>query len=193
MPVIWLHALIILCAYVGYKCTDDFSLYASDAFDYDDVQAARLGTVSYWVRPVIAVIAGLLADRFNSSKVISFAFLTTLLGSLVIAVGLLPAEIYILLAMTIALTSAGIYALRGVYFALLQEARIPLLYTGSAVGLVSVVGFTPDIFMGPLMGVLIDNHPGALGHQYVFMVLAGFSLVGFIATVIFRKYFRVTS
>ena len=39
---VWLQAIILLCAYVGYKCTDDFSLYASDAFGYNDVHAAHI-------------------------------------------------------------------------------------------------------------------------------------------------------
>ena len=41
-PAIWLQAIIVICAYVGYKGTDDFSLYARDAFGYDDVEAARI-------------------------------------------------------------------------------------------------------------------------------------------------------
>ena len=65
---IWLQAIIVLCAYVGYKSTDDFSLFASDAFGYDDVEAARIGTISFWVRPLAAVGAGLVADRISSSR-----------------------------------------------------------------------------------------------------------------------------
>ena len=80
----------------------------------------------------------------------------------------------------------GIYALRGVYFPLFEEAKVPLAITGSAVGLVSVVGYTPDIFMGPLMGYLIDRSPGATGHQHVFAVVAGFAVVGLIATLCFQ-------
>jgi MFS transporter, GlpU family, inner membrane protein len=30
IPSVWLLALIIICAYVGYKITDDFSLYANE-------------------------------------------------------------------------------------------------------------------------------------------------------------------
>ena len=43
--VIWLQGVILLCAYVGYKCTDDFSLYASDALGFNDVHAAHVGTI----------------------------------------------------------------------------------------------------------------------------------------------------
>jgi hypothetical protein len=92
-----------------------------------------------------------------------------------------------MLILTIVATSVGIYALRGVYFALLAEGAVPLAFTGSAIGLVSVIGFTPDVFMGPLMGVLLDGSPGVLGHQHVFAAVAGFGVVGFIAALAFRR------
>ena len=53
--------------------------------------------------------------------------------------------------------------------------------------MVSFIGFTPDVFMGPLMGVLLDNNPGVLGHQYVFASVAVFGTIGLIATVVFRS------
>ena len=185
-PTIWLQAIIVLCAYVGYKATDDFSLYVSDAFGYDDVAAAHIGTISFWVRPLAAIGAGFLADWIRSSQVINIGFGLMFLGSAAIGVGILNPDTYLALVFTIVTTSTGIYALRGIYFALLQESKIPLIFTGSAIGLVSVIGFTPDIFMGPLMGFLIDRSPGALGHQHVFMVLSGFSLIGLIAALLFQ-------
>ena len=82
------------------------------------------------------------------------------------------------------------YALRGVYFAVFDEGRVPVAVTGTAVGLVSVVGYTPDIFMGPLMGALLDGSPGITGHQHLFYVLTGFSVVGLLATFAFRAFAR---
>ena len=81
-------------------------------------------------------------------------------------------------------------ALRGIYFALFGEGRVPLAYTGSAVGVVSVIGYTPDVFMGPLMGVLLDGSPGAAGHQHLFWVVAGFGIVGLMCTVLFQRVTR---
>ena len=92
-----------------------------------------------------------------------------------------------MLIATIVTTSVGIYALRGVYFALLAEGSVPLAFTGSAIGVVSVVGFTPDVFMGPLMGILLDNSPGIQGHQHVFATVAIFGVVGLAATAMFRR------
>ncbi len=53
--------------------------------------------------------------------------------------------------------------------------------------MVSVVGYTPDIFMGPINGYLTDTYPGAAGHQYFFSVLAGFAVLGLICTLLFQR------
>ena len=185
LPAIWLQALIVVCAYVGYKATDDFSLYARDSFGYDEVAAAHLGTVSFWVRPFAAVGAGFLADRIRPSRVAAWSFFALALGCLLMVA---QPGIHAGLTATIAGTSVGIYAVRAVYFALLGEARVPLAVTGSAIGLVSVIGFTPDIFMGPVMGYLLDRSPGALGHQHVFLFVAGAAVVGLVATLLFQRF-----
>ncbi len=186
-PSVWLQSTIILCAYVGYKCTDDFSLYASDAFGYNDVNAAHMATVSFWMRPVAAIVAGFLGDRLIHSQIIKYCFLIVLAGSFLIASGFLEKDMTVLIIISIASTSAGIYGLRGLYYALFQESNLPIVFTGSAAGLVSVIGYTPDIFMGPLMGVILDSNPGELGHQYLFMVLGGFSILGYMAASVFRR------
>jgi hypothetical protein len=87
----------------------------------------------------------------------------------------------------IAGSASGIYALRGLYFAIMGEARIPLSYTGTAVGIVSTIGYTPDVFSGPLMGYLLDRSPGASGHYHWFGVVAAFALLGLLATLALRK------
>lgn len=185
MPAVWFQAVIVVCAYVGYKATDDFALYARDAFGYNEVAAAQLGTVSFWVRPFAAVGAGYLADKTRPSRVAAWSFAALAVGCLLMV---LQPGIHAVLVATVAATSVGIYAVRSVYFALLGEARVPLGVTGAAIGLVSVIGYTPDVFMGPVMGYLIDRSPGALGHQHVFLFVAGSAVVGLIATRQFQRF-----
>ncbi|MBT8195653.1 MAG: MFS transporter, partial [Bacteroidia bacterium] len=184
---VWVQSFIVLCAYVGYKCTDDFSLYASVVLGYDDVDAAHVGTISFWVRPFAAIAAGFIGDRFIHSKTIAVCFIIIVIGSGLISSGLInySAEIFILI--TIASMSVGIYGLRGLYFALFEESGIPIYLTGSAVGVVSVLGYTPDIFMGPLMGYVLDNSPGITGHQHLFAILFVFAVVGFFISIYFNK------
>jgi nitrate/nitrite transporter NarK len=190
MPAVWLQAAIILCAYVGFRAVDDFSLYANEVLGVNEVDAASLGTVSLWVRPVAAIAAGYLADRVGAGRMtlLSFALIAT--GSLILAAGVISAGLYALFVLTVVVASLGIFALRGLYFAIMKEGRIPLPVTGSAVGIVSLVGYTPDVFMGPLMGWLLDRSPGAAGHQHVFVVAAAFALLGMSASVLFQRVTR---
>lgn len=187
LPTVWLQAVIVVCAYAGYKATDDFSLLARDALGFDDVQAASIGTLSFWVRAAAAVAAGYIGDRIDSSRVVAAGFVVLIAGSSLIASGAVMATPAWILISTVIATSVGIFALRGVYFALLAEGAVPLAISGSAIGVVSFLGFTPDIFMGPLMGVLLDGSPGVLGHQHVFAAVAGFGVVGLITTLAFRR------
>ncbi|SMD38049.1 Sugar phosphate permease [Reichenbachiella faecimaris] len=192
-PKIWLQAIIIVCAYVGYKITDDFSLLAKDVLAYSDVEAAQVGALALWMRMIVAITAGFLADRIaQSSKVISWGFATMIFSGLAIGSGLLPHQIPYYYIFVILSTCVGVYAVRGLYFSLIQEALIPLEISGTSIGLISVIGFTPDIFMGPLMGYFLDENPGALGHQLVFMLLAGFAFIGLLATTWFRKLNRAS-
>jgi MFS family permease len=176
-PKILLHALIILCAYVGYKVTDDISLYSQQVLGMHEVRAAGMGTLLLWLRPVFAVLAGILTDRYSTLHVLTWSFTGVLIAGLLLFTGWIEPWVN-LSVLVMGLMVAGVYALRGIYFALLRESSIPLAITGTAVGVVSVIGYTPDIFMSPLMGYLIDSSPGPQGHQHVFMVLLGFALVG---------------
>ncbi len=190
MPTVWLQAIVVVCAYVGYKGLDDFSLYAYDVLNFDEIQAARVGTLSMWVRPFAAISAGLLADRFGVARMTMLSLLVFAIGSGVIAAGAFRPGVPVFFFATLIATSAAVFALRGLYYAMMEEGRVPFGDTGSAVGIVSVVGYTPDIFMGPLMGLLLDRWPGGLGHQYVFAVLALAALVGLIASIFFWRVVR---
>ena len=82
---------------------------------------------------------------------------------------------------------AGIYGIRAIYFAVMKEAAVPLLATGSAVGIISVLGYTPDVFMSPFMGYLLDHFPGEKGHELVFLTLAIFALIGLWVSYLFKR------
>ncbi len=186
---VWLNALIILCAYSGYRVLDDVSLLAQDALGYGDVAAARLGGLSLYLRPVAAIGAGLLADRYLASRMTLASFGLMLVGGLVVSVGIGFGESWVLLSvwLGVILAGLGVYALRGLYFALVDEGGVPLGLTGTAIGLASVVGYLPDIYMAPLMGVLLDGWPGVAGHRLVFGLAVGFAAVGAVASWLFVR------
>lgn len=183
MRVVWLQAFIIICAYVGYKVTDDISLYADQVLGKNQVISAAIGTFILWLRPVFAIIAGVMADRMQPVRIISICFLLIVIGGIIVWSGAVS-HLYGVTLLTFAFTVSGVYGLRGIYFAVMKGSGVPLKATGTAVGIMSVVGYTPDVFMSPLMGYLLDNNPGEQGHQYVFLVLSIFAAIGFMVSMI---------
>ena len=189
LPSVWLLMIIILCAYVGYKITDVFSLYAQDVMLYDQVQSAQVGTFLLFIRPVIGILIGVVADRTQTTLWLMLSFVITFFGALLFATGIISDSTTVLFFISILVVATGVYAARSLYFAVMDSGQIPLVLTGTAVGLISLIGYTPDIFAGPAMGYLLDNSPGEEGHQHVFLMLALFSFIGSIAAwYFFRLY-----
>jgi hypothetical protein len=187
IPAVWLLMIIILCAYVGYKITDIFSLYAREVMLYDEVKSAQVGTFLLYIRPVVGILIGFIADRSRTTLWLIISFVITILGAFLFSSGIIESDSSTLFFMSILITATGVYALRSLYFATMQEGHIPLMLTGTAVGIISLVGYTPDIFAGPAMGYLLDNSPGEPGHQQVFVMLGIFACVGLIASVIYYR------
>lgn len=185
LPVAWLLALVILCAYAGYWGTFDLAAYAQDGYGQSDTYAAALGTFRLWIRPVAAVAAGILADRFRPSRIVTVSFLVLASGYALMAF-FPPSSVSILWLQT-AVVAFAVFALRGIYYSLLQEGAVPVALTGTVVGMVSVLGYTPDIFAPLGVGYLLDTYPGDVGHRLYFAILAGVSVLGAGAATVIRR------
>ncbi len=190
LPSVWLLMVIILCGYVGYKITDIISQYAEEVMLYNQVDAAKVGTLLQFLRPTTGILFGLIADRLKITWLLVVSFLLTLVGGILFASGTIAPSTTILFFMSVVVIAAGVYATRALYFGVMQVGNIPLTLTGTAVGLISLIGYTPDVFAGPAYGMLLDAHPGEeIGHQHVFWMLSAFAFVGGVAAFIYhRKY-----
>ena len=187
IPAVWLQSLIVVCAYVGYKGFDNYSLFAVQAYGFDEVKAAQIVALGSWVRPVAALGAGLIADRFNASSTIFVLFAVLLASDLYFALSTpVPGAAWIMLGNTL-ITCIAIFGFRGLYFALFEEAHVPPAVTGTAVGLVSVIGYTPDIFVTYVAGRFIDASPGIAGHQHFFLFLSAFAALGLVASFVLMR------
>jgi len=186
LPAVWLQALIIVCAYVGYKGIDNYSLFAVQAYGMNEVEGAKVTAISAWVRPVAAVGAGLLGDRITSSRVSALCFAAMVASYLWFGLTEPVASMSWVLYANVLVSCAAVFGLRGVYFALFEEGSVPMETTGTAVGLVSVIGYTPDVFVALAGGWLLDRSPGVTGHQHFFLFLSAFAVIGLAASLGFR-------
>ena len=184
---VWLISLIILCAYMGYKITDVYSLYASEVMLFDEINAARVGALQQYLRPIVCISVAFFTDKNGNINNILIGFFVMMLGSILFASGLIKVSMNILFFISLIIVATGTYAIRGLYFSILKDGKIPYILSGTAIGLISIVGYSPDIFATPLYGYLLDNFPGIRGHQYVYLILFISSIVGIYVSLKFKK------
>ena len=184
---VWLISFIILCAYMGYKITDIYSLYASEVMLFDEINAARVGALQQYLRPIVCISVAFFTDKNGNINNILIGFFVMMLGSILFASGLIRVSMNMLFFISLIIVATGTYAIRGLYFSVLKDGKIPYILSGTAIGLISMVGYSPDIFATPLYGYLLDNYPGIKGHQYVYLILFISSIVGIYVSLKFKK------
>ena len=185
---VWLISFIILCAYMGYKITDVYSLYASEVMLFDEINAARVGALQQYLRPIVCISVAFFTDKNGNINNILIGFFVMMLGSILFASGLIKVSMNMLFFISLIIVATGTYAIRGLYFSILKDGKIPYILSGTAIGLISIVGYSPDIFATPLYGYLLDNYPGIRGHQYVYLILFISSIVGIYVSLKFKKH-----
>ncbi|MGI9515532.1 MAG: MFS transporter [Pirellulaceae bacterium] len=193
IPAIWLLMVIIIAAYSAFKMIDNYGLYTEDAFGLTPTQSARLISRLSYIRVLAALGAGWIADKYlgvaNSIQVCFGLLIASYLVFLLITPG--PGLIWLMIVNMI-VSCLGFFALRGIYFALLEESGTPHALTGTAVGVVSFVGFTPEIFMGPMTGWLIrearQNGDVLFGYQQIFWILTILAACGMLAAYALRWF-----
>ena len=193
LKVVWLQATVLVCAYSSYKAFDQYALFAVRGHGIDEIDAAQIVTAGAWTRPIAALALGLLGDRFGISRMALVCFVLLIIShSLFAFTGQALGSLSMILLNTL-VTGVAIFGLRGLYFGLLEEGQIPLAVTGTAVGLISVIGYTPDVYVAAIAGYLIDQNPGLLGFQHLFVLLLVFSIVGALAALAFTRQARPPS
>jgi sugar phosphate permease len=188
LKVVWLQATVLVCAYTSYKAFDQYALFAVRGHGIDEIDAAQIVAAGAWTRPIAALALGLLGDRFGISRMAMVCFVLLIIShSLFAFTGNALGTLSMIMLNTL-VTGIAIFGLRGLYFGLLEEGQIPLAITGTAVGLVSVIGYTPDVFIAAVAGYLIDQSPGLMGFQHLFTLLLGFSVIGAVAAILFDRH-----
>lgn len=192
-PAIWLQAVIIIAAYSAFKMFDNYGLYAEDAYGMSRTTSAKLVAYVSFLRAGAALSAGFVADRWLGTRPTIQLCFALLLGTYAffLFVSPQPSVVWWMVG-SMALSCIAFFSLRGIYFALLEDTGIPRHLTGTAVGVISFVGFTPEIYMGPMTGWLIrearESGEVLVGYQQIFLILTVLCICGMAATLALRLF-----
>lgn len=130
------------------------------------------------INSIAAPVGGIIADKMGSS--ISFLKIALTLRTILTGIYLLiPANVGIVVVVAVMLVLAAVMmTIRGTYYATTDEIKIPLMMSGAAAGILSIVGNTPDLFIFTLYGHFMDAYPGIQGYRYIFIAMMVFAVLG---------------
>lgn len=186
-PATWLLGLSIFCVYTCAVTMSYFTPYYTAAFGGAVTVGAALSVIrTHGMKLAGGPVGGILSDKLGSpSKAL---IIVNILGVIsLVTLLLLPGgatTIFIALTLIIALV---VYMGKGSYYAVATELYVPEKYAATTVGVAAALGFSPDIFLFPLVGYWIDNY-GVDGYRYTFIfqicvmvvgVLCGFTALAY--------------
>lgn len=177
------NGFMIYCIYCGLTY---FIPFLKDIYGLPVVMLGLYGIINqYGIKIACGLIGGFVSDKVTHSaaKYMRFAFVL----SAVAMVGfiLLPHERmgaagnYMIGMPSTLVFVAIIYTMRAVFFAPMEEVKVPPQITGAAMALGCLVIYAPNAFAYLIYGSIIDKYPGMQGYRIVFSIMAACAVVGF--------------
>ena len=179
-PEIWLCATIIICGYQLFWATYSFSGYLQNTFGMTAVAVGSITVAKLWMRPIGAAAAGFAGDFFDRQHVLTI--LLVLASASLASIAFLPdiAGAFLVLGIVL-LIGLLTYAVRGVFWSTLDSCNVPNRIKGLAIGVISLVGYSPDIYLPLLNSALLEAYPGRTGYAIYFVGLSVMGLFGALA------------
>ena len=170
IPRVWLLVAIVFFGYSLYGIFGYINTLAINVYGLSIAAGSTLGGTRYIIQAFGGIIGGFIADKVGSriKVIIGGAVLTAFSYGLFL---ILPADKG-LLAIVLGNFVAGmffIYLIRSQYFAIIDDAGIPVSKTGRVSGIVSCLGYLPDVFMYTMIGGWLDNNTGKTGFNMMFI------------------------
>lgn len=191
IPRVWLLVAIVFTAYSVYGLIAYATTFAQQFYGLSAASAATLGGIRYLIQGAGGIVGGFLADKVKSRfKVIIGGCIGLALSFGLFIVMPSKASLCVMVVANFFVGLFFIYAVRSQYFAVHDDAGIPLNMSGRVSGIASCLGYTPDIFMYTLVGSWMDNY-GRTGYNmtwaYAMVAAVLCAIITFILSRIVKK------
>ena len=179
---IWLVSFNVFAVYSVYCGLTYFIPFLKDVYALPAVLAGAYGIINqYGLKMLGGPVGGYLTDKVfhSATKYLKLVFVIT--GALLLAFVFMPhssMNVYFGMLMTLSI-GACVFSMRAIFFAPMDEVKVPREITGSAMSLGAFIGYLPGAFLYSVYGSILDHNPGLAGYRIVFLVMAAFAAAGF--------------
>lgn len=187
LPQVWLLCLILCCTYVMNMSYAYFNPYATSALGVAMIGGTIVTIMADYIRPFASMGGGVLADRMGRPKIMAICFAVMAAGTFVIA--LFPTMSLPVFVGLCAIVYVGMYCNYGIVFSLMEEGGIPMEVSGTAIGMISTIGYLPEVICPAAAGIILDTY-SVTGYKYYFIAVAVIMLIGIGGIVLWNRSIR---
>ncbi|OPJ58022.1 MFS transporter [Clostridium oryzae] len=186
-PITWLMSIMIMSAYGLYTSVSYFSPYLKDVMGISLVSSSLISIVRSNLMNLLCPVGGLIIDKIFKSATKWYVCAFGITCAIYVLVMTIPSSINPSLATFISLLPSAIaMMLYGVIWSCLKECKFKPMYTGTVIGIASIIGYLPDFFYYVIFGKWMDLY-GNAAYKMIFGYLLGTAIIGMIAAILIHR------
>ena len=184
---VWICCLAVMGAYAMTSTLGGYvSSIGKSCFSLTVVVAAAIPMIATYIVPIGSVSGGFLGDKLGGAHTLRIGVLGLIITALMIT--LLPSVPAMGIPFIVIYCISTIFmgAVRGQFYAPLREIDVPMHLSGTAVGVIATIGYSPDLFLPLVTGRLLDTMENPVtAYKIVIYILIAFGIFSMVmATVI---------
>jgi sugar phosphate permease len=90
------------------------------------------------------------------------------------------------------LFSFSAFCIKALYFSTIGDVKMPKHLAGASSGVISLVGYAPDMFIYLVIGAVMTSMGNAFGYRLNFILMTIFSVIGFACCLVLMRMIKKT-
>lgn len=186
MPKVYLSSIIVFCTYSIFANQSFLTPYTTNVLGAAVTFSGALAVFrSYGLKLIGGPLGGVIADKLQSASKLAIGCYIAAFA-IILAIFKMPAGVdstITIVTVLMLILATILFMARGTMWATVDEAKVPREVTGTAISLVSLIGFSlSDTILPPLLGSWLDKY-GNAGYTYIFMFLLALAVIGILAAI----------
>ena len=179
-PTVWIISMTLFFVYGVYISITYFNPYLTSVFGISESLSGNLSIVRQFLFMALAPLTGLVADKLFHSTLkwfrVGLVIVFAVIGGMYLMGSSASATLIMGLTLVTSFFMCGLYS---VMFSIIGECNVPAKVAGTAISIVSVVAYIPDMFIHTMYGKFIDTY-GKQGYSYIFIIMLVMCVLGFL-------------
>lgn len=187
LPAVWIVAIMMFAQVTFIAGMSYLTPYSTNVLGLSLAIAGSIATLrNYATRFIGGPIGGYVSDTMLKSaskgQVLSLSLCAISMALLLV----IPAGSTVLIVGVMFFVAISLYMAKGPLYAVVSELNVPTAVTGTAIAIITIIGYLPDMFVYTMFGNWLDTY-GDAGYNRIFIFTIAITVVSVVVALISAK------